>query len=50
MESESISTARIHAAIEWLKAEGVEDPTPEQVTDAVAELERQADAEREDEP
>jgi hypothetical protein len=41
MESESVSMARIHAAIQRLKAEGIDDPTPEEVMEVVAELERE---------
>ena len=41
MESESVSLARIHAAIERLKAEGIDDPTPEEVADVVREIERE---------
>jgi hypothetical protein len=41
MESESVSMARIHAAIERLKAEGIDDPTPEEVMDVVAEMQRE---------
>src|SRR5438105_3101720 len=44
MESASVSMARLHAAIEGLKAEGIGDPTPEGVMDKVAELERRGDA------
>jgi hypothetical protein len=43
MESESVSMARIHAAIERLKAEGVDDPTPEEVADLVAEMQREGE-------
>jgi hypothetical protein len=43
MESESVSLARIHAAIEQLKAEGIDDPTPEEVMDVVAEMQRQGE-------
>ena len=43
MESESVSLARIHAAIERLKAEGIDDPTPEEVMDVVAEMQRQGE-------
>ena len=43
MESESVSLARIHAAIERLKAEGIDDPTPEEVMDVVAEMQRLAE-------
>ncbi|HLI25529.1 MAG TPA: hypothetical protein VKZ60_00575 [Chloroflexota bacterium] len=41
MESESVTKARIHAAIQRLKAEGIDDPTPEEVADMVRELERE---------
>jgi hypothetical protein len=44
MESESVSLARIHAAIERLKAEGIDDPTPGEVMDVVAEMQRQGEA------
>ncbi len=44
MESESVSMARIHAAIERLKAEGIDDPTPDEVMDVVAEMQREGDA------
>jgi hypothetical protein len=42
MESEAISMARIHAAIERLKAEGIDDPLPEEVADMVAQMQREA--------
>ncbi|MBX5490693.1 MAG: hypothetical protein IRZ14_06005 [Chloroflexi bacterium] len=41
MESESVEKARIHAAIQRLKAEGIDDPTPDEVADMVRELERE---------
>ncbi len=44
MESESVSMARIHAAIERLKAEGIDDPSPEEVMDVVAEMQREAES------
>jgi hypothetical protein len=44
MESESVSMARIHAAIERLKAEGIDDPTPDEVMDVVAEMQREGEA------
>lgn len=46
MESESVSLARIHAAIERLKAEGIDDPTPEEVMDVVKDIERETAADR----
>ncbi len=47
VESEAISMARIHAAIERLKAEGIDDPLPEEVADMVAQMQREAaEAER----
>jgi hypothetical protein len=46
MESESVSMARIHAAIERLKAEGIDDPTPDEVMDVVAEMQREGEAGR----
>ena len=44
MESESVSLARIHADIERLKAEGIDDPTTDEEMEVVAQMQREGTA------